>query len=140
MARNAFDVSYDVKGYNRVQNMLRALASAHPNVTDPIIGKHVKQQAKDLRGKPYPPMLPNQKYKRTGILGKRFRAQHRGKGQWAVINRVPYAVWVIKKGMQNRKYHLGRWWTLEDEMDASMPELTRNLTVALENEIEKQTD
>jgi hypothetical protein len=131
-------VEFEMRGVNRVRNQLRALASAVPNITGPVVEKHTKDEAANLRNKPYPPMLPNQKYRRTGLLGRRFRAQRRGAGAWAVINRTEYALWVIKKGYQNRKYHEGRWWTIDDEMARTMPELTRKLTRALETELDRQ--
>ena len=135
----------ELRGYNRVNNQLRALASAHTDVTDPVIEKHTKALSAMFRGKPYPNKLPNQKYQRTYNLRRGFRAQNRGKGKWAVINRAKrrgryYALWVIKKGFQNRKYHLGRWWTIEDESQKTMPTLTRNLSLALEQLMERQTD
>lgn len=139
MAGN-FDVSVKLTGYNRVRNQLRALAAAHPDDTDPILEKHAKTEANRLREKPYPPKLPGQKYIRTGQLGRRFRAQKRKKGQWSVINRTEYAVWVIQKGMQNKKYHEGRWWTIQDELAKEMPKLTKNLATKLERIMEKQPD
>ena len=145
ISAGAIKTEVEFRGVNRVRNQLRALASAVPDVTDPVVEKHAKTMAAFLRRKQYPPRRPNQKYKRTGELGRRFRAQRRGRESWAVINRAKrkgqyYAVWVIKKGMQNRQFHLGRWWTLEDEMQKSMPRLTRNLTVALDQLIERQPD
>ena len=140
MSSSYFDVKveFEARGYNRVRNQLRTLAAAHPDITDKVMERHIKTQAANLRSKPYPPMLPNQKYKRTGKLGRAFRAQRRGRGSWAVINRTSYAVYVIKKGYQNRKYHEGRWWTIEDEMKRSMPELTRKLSTELEQELGRQ--
>ena len=135
-----FDVTVRMYGYNRVRNQLRAMASAHPKHTDPTIEKHAKTQAAMLRNKPYPPERPNQKYVRTGELGRRWRAQHQGRGRWAIINRRPKAVWVIKQGMQNRKYHLGRWWTMEDTLAKTMPQLTKNLSRTLEALMEQQRD
>jgi hypothetical protein len=140
MSNPYFDVKveFEARGYNRVRNQLRTLATAHPEITDKVMERHIKTQAANLRTKAYPPRLPNQKYIRTGKLGGAFRAQRRGRGSWAVINRTSYAVYVIKKGYQNRQYHAGRWWTIEDEMNRSMPELTRKLSTALEQELDRQ--
>lgn len=144
MVKPLFDVSVEFKGYNRVRNQLRAAAAYFPEVVDPIIEKHTKKQADMLRHKPYPARLPNQKYQRTYNLQRSFRAQRKGTAAWAVINRARdrrgryYAVWVIKKGMQNRKYHLHRWWTLDDTLAETAPELTKNLSAALEKELDRQ--
>jgi hypothetical protein len=80
-------------------------------------------------------------------LGRAFRAQKKGLAKWAVINRVkslkygrPYSVWVVKKGMQNRKYHLGRWWTIDDELQKNVSTLTKDLSKELENLLERQGD
>ena len=135
-----FDVSVEIRGTNRVRNQLRAAASAHTKHTDPVIGKHAKKQSAMMRALAYPAKLPNQKYVRTFELKRRYRAQKRASAQWAVINRTKYAVWVIKKGMQNRKYHLGRWYTLEDKMAETMPTLTKNLSVMLEDLMRKQSN
>ena len=135
-----FDVSFKFDGVNRVRNQLRAAASFHADVTDPIIEKHTKSESKRLRSKAYPPKLPNQKYIRTFTLKRRFRAQRYGTAKWAVVNRTPYAVWVIKKGMQNRKLHLNRWWTLEDTLQENTPELTKKLSTGLEELLNKQSD
>ncbi len=126
-------VKFEILGSNRVRNALRGLAAAHTADTDPIIEKHTKQQARRLRQKRYPPMLPNQKYRRTMELQKKFRAQRGGAARWRVINNRRGAQWVIKKGMQNRRYHKGRWWTMEDELQKTMPELTKKLGEKLED-------
>ncbi len=137
---NPFNVSVELRGTNRVANQLRAMASAHPDKTDPIIGKHAKWQSRQLRRKRYPPELPGQKYIRTGNLGRRFRARRVKKGVHIVMNRQSYAVWVVKKGMQNTKYHLGRWWTIDDEVQKNAPTLTKKLAAMLEDLMRKQKD
>ena len=137
---NNFDVSVKMTGYNRVRNQLRAMASAHTKETDPVIGKHAKTQSAMLRQKPYPAMLPNQKYVRTFELKRKFRARKRAPGQWEVNNKRKGAARVIKKGMQNKAYHLGRWWTIEDTLAETMPTLTENLSVMLEDLMRKQKD
>lgn len=133
-------VDFTITGYNRVRNQLRAAASFYDKQSDKAIEKHAKREAKNLRSKPYPATLPNQKYIRTFELQRKFRAQRRGISRWAVINRRPGAVWVIKKGMQNRKVHLGRWWTIEDTLQATIPPLTKELSTQFEGLIERQRD
>lgn len=135
-----FDVSVTFTGLNRVRNQLRAAASFYKQEADPLIGKHAKSESARMRDKAYPPRLPNQKYIRTYELKRKYRAQHKGAGVWAVINRRKGAVWVIKKGMQNRKYHAGRWYTLEDELNKNVPKLTKNLSAHLEQLLNSQRD
>ena len=132
------DVSFEPRAYNRVRNQLRRLASDRHDITEPVMERHAKMQSAMFRSKPYPPMRAGQKYRRTFQLQRRFLAQRRGREAWSVINRTPYAAWVIKKGMQNRAYHKGRWWIFEDEMEKSMPDLTKALTEALEKDLNKQ--
>lgn len=147
MPKDILDASFTLSGFNRVGNQLRAAASTHPDLTDPIIEAHTKSEAARLRRKAYPPELPNQKYKRTYDLQRHFRAQRRGPGRWAVINRVRsritgmmYAYRVIKKGFQGHDYFLGRWWIFEDVLQKNAPMLTRDLSVAIEKLLDRQRD
>ena len=135
---STFSLDFTITGTNRVNTHLRALASANPKETDPIIGKHTKKTAAILRAEPPPNKLPNQQYVRTGTLSRAFRAQKRGAAKWAVINRTPYGVWVIKEGMQNRMYHLGRWWIFEKKAQKTMPKLTKSLSRMLEQLMDSQ--
>jgi len=134
------DVSVEMKGINRVKNQLRTLAALHPEITDPIIAAHAKKERARLKSKPYPPRLPNQKYVRTGLLANKFAHRKLGPGKHSVANTRPNGIYVIKKGWQNRQYHLGRWWTIEDALDENMPELTKNLTKALDAKLKAATD
>ena len=129
-------VQFDIRGSNRVRNQLRGLAAAHPEETGPVVEKHTKWAAAQMRRERYPAERPNQTYRRTYELRRRFRAQKVKAAVWRVINLRPGAVWVIKKGMQNRKVHLGRWWTLEDKLQKTMPRLTRKLTDKLDDIME----
>lgn len=134
------DVQFEVRGINRVRNQLRAAASFHPNESNEVVERHTKAMAAMFRNKPYPARLPNQKYVRTFELRRRFRAMRAKAAHWRVINRTPYAVWVVKKGFQNIKYHAWRWWTIDDESEKTMPELTRKLSARLEQILERQSD
>lgn len=136
-------VQFEIRGWNRVRNQLRTVAKYHPNVSDRVVERHTKRVAGQLRRKPYPPKRPQQKYQRTGDLGKSFRAQKERDAHWRIINRVksrkyqrPYAIHVIKKGRQPW-FHKNRWWTIDEEVEKTMPELTRTLTQELEREMER---
>ncbi len=142
----SLSIDFEIRGANRVRNQLRAAASFHAKDTDPIIGKHTKMMSAFFRAKQYPPRLPNQKYVRTYRLRRHFRAQRIKVGAWKIINRARgkrgklYAHWVVKKGLQNETYHLGRWWTVEDESKKEMPKLTKNLSIRLEQILEAQSN
>lgn len=140
-------VQFEVRGIIRVRNQLRAAASFYGDTTDRIVERHTKNLAAMFRRKPYPPKRANQKYVRTGLLGRSFRAQKVKATQWRVINRAKspktgkeYAAWVIKKGWQNKRYHLKRWWTIDDEAEKSMPTLTKALSAELEKQLEAVRD
>ncbi len=137
MASPKFQVNFTIQGTNRVRNQLRTIAALNRDLTDKVVGKHSKKESARLRAKAYPPKLPAQKYQRTGELGRRFRSQKVRAGVHRVMNRTQHAVWVVKKGMQNQKYHAGRWWTIEDTLQQNMPRLTRELSVELEKELDR---
>ena len=139
---SSYEINVEIRGERRLARQMEAIADMWPDKSDPIIGKHATKFAKNMRNKPYPPELPGQKYIRTFLLGSRFKAKHAGlpKGVHGVENKVSYAIWVAKRGMQNRQYHLGRWWTLEDEAEKTLPELEANLVEMLEDLIARQRD
>lgn len=126
------EVTFD--GYNRVMNRLRKLAAAHPGKTDPIIGAHAKRERQALAKTPYPPKLPNQKYKRTGRLARSWSAVRNAPASWSVINRAShrnryYAIFVV--GKFQARIHVGRWWIAKDEAAKRSPELVAALTELL---------
>ena len=133
-----FKHSFEMRGTNRVRNQLRTLAAVDPDITDPVLGNHARSERRRLKSTPYPAKLPGQKYVRTGNLANRFSARRVKKGVWRVENSATYSVWVIKRGMQNRQYHRGRWWTMEDILEDGMPDLTRDLSHALEQKLDSQ--
>lgn len=121
------NVTYEIQGGDKLKRILRDISDFYPDKADPVFRRHAVSEARRLRGKPYPAMLPNQVYQRTGQLGSSFKALHKGKGVHGVRNRRDNAVWVIWKGMQNRTYHLGRWWTFQDEIEDNLPKLEKAL-------------
>lgn len=129
----------EIKGYNRVRNQLRKAAAAHPEISDPIIERHAKSERLRLKGKPYPPRLPGQKYVRTGKTASSFAAVRIKLGEWAVVNTAPNREFVITRAHQAR-IHRGRWYTMEDELERNMPELTEALAEAIEREMEGAGD
>lgn len=135
-----------VKGMGRLTNQFRAIVEFSNKSADNIMGEHVTDEAGRLRRKPYPPMLPGQKYVRTYRFGQAFKAEQVRPLHWQVVNRVkslrygrPYAVWVAKKGMQ-AQIHQNRWWTADDELEDNLPKLNDKLGGFLEVTLDKQRD
>lgn len=131
------DFSYEIRGTNRVRNQLRAAAAFHPDTTDPLIGRHAQNEAGRLARKPYPPAQPGQRYHRTYHLARSWRARRMTPGVHQIENMAAYAVWVVKKGMQNRQVHLNRWWTADDELRRNMPQLSKALAAELEQKLQQ---
>ena len=87
---------------------------------------------------PYPPMLPRQKYKRTGILGASFETDikplQRGVTMRFSNNAIQkgkrYAGWVIsterfgKVGPQ-AQIHQGRWYTMQKYTQGKIPDILK---------------
>lgn len=129
-----------MQGSNRVRNQLRTWAAKNPEITDPVIRAHANNERIILKATPYPARRPNQRYRRTGRLANSFAVERIKKASYAVINTRPGAGWVIKKGFQNREFHVNRWWTMEDEMAKRMPMLTQDLSEAIEDEWRRVPD
>lgn len=134
-------VTVTIKGANRVRNQLRTIAVFHPEISDPIIREHAKQEQRELRRTPYPPKPPLSTYKRKrffgGIAGS-FSAIRKQLGVWLVTNSRLYAEFVI--GEKQAWMHQGRWWKMADESQKRMPILTKNLSIELEKKLDGARD
>lgn len=130
----------ELKGINRVRNQLRTVAKFHPEATNPIMREWTQEVAAHLRAKPYPPERAGQKYRRTGRLGRRWRAMNPRPGITQIINkaRAPggseYASFVVgdHRGDNQAWMHVGRWWKARTEVDQYTPKLTEVLSKKLE--------
>lgn len=143
-------ISYDLKGYQRVQNSLRKLASDYRVETDETIGQFAKDQRAKLKGRGYPPQSNKPQpfktakqrkyffwaldqgiiivpYPRTGTLANSWRSRKLGWSDWVIENSTAYGALVVGRGKQ-AKYHSGNWWIAEDEIEEQTPELTRKLS------------
>ena len=123
----AEQVSIELRGYNRVANKFRHIASKGADGLDDEAADFAKEQRRKLKAKPYPAKRPNQKYIRTGRLANSWRAEKRAAAQWTISNSASYAFWVVSRKGQ-AKVHRNRWWIFEDEMEQATPKLTKNLT------------
>lgn len=135
----AEELKIDFRNFDRVRNALRYLAAYAPELTDPVMRNWTTAQASALQSRPYAPKLPNQKYKRTGELGRRWEASQVKSGTWAIINRAkqprgkPYARYVVgdTKGQRQARIHRGRWWVAREVLEGETRTLTSRLTGAL---------
>lgn len=124
---NPFEASVTIEGDRALERKLARVRDFHPRYSDNVIGAHARKEAERLRNTPYPPMLPNQKYIRTGELGRQFHYFRPAPGVHGVKNTRKNAVWVIWRGMQNRQWHLGRWWTFQGQIEDKLPDLLKEL-------------
>lgn len=85
-----------------------------------------------LKGKPYPPELPGQKYKRTGRLNRAWAASIRGEYDTIHITNDArgksgfYAGYVVGNpissiGNAQASIHRGRWWVATDVIEETIP-------------------
>ena len=128
--------SQEIRGYNRVRNALRKLASQNPSLVQQVGEKRIKEIRTLLRRQKYPAQRPNQKYRRSGELSRRWASQNQQTGRWAITNQAShkgrlYAGYVV--GDDQAWMHRGRWWKARDVIEAQMKEFVR----ALSREIEK---
>ena len=123
-------------GQNAIENRLRTAAATLPratvNTTYDWAQLHVMRH---LSVKPYPPMRPGQRYKRTGDLGRGWTAGVRGKVVY-IENAMPYAGYVVgnAKGQRQAWMHRGRWWVMRDMIDEKRPELKRMMLQMLDRQ------
>jgi len=146
----AISLKYDIKGFNRVRNSLRKLASDHAETIDGSIEDFVKEHRAGFKSFGYPaqkkgpqPFKTDRQrrfffwalrtgvievpYKRTGVLASSWRATKQGDAFWSLENSAAYAALVVGRGEQSF-YHLNQWWVAEDIVEEDMPELTKDLT------------
>ena len=118
-----------VIGSQRVQNNLRAAAAASEN-TYPITRQWAQDTRKFLKGKPYPPKLPFQRYVRTGRLANSWKVAKSSKNAVEILNTAhvkgnKYAVYVVgdTQGKRQAGIHKGRWWLARPTIEERIPDL-----------------
>ena len=147
-------LSYELKGWNRVRNGLRRLASDYREVTDDTIGDFAKGKRIAFKAHPYPPQsrkpqpfktakqrrwffyalkagLITVPYSRTGTLANSWRAVQTGWSHWLIENSAAHAALTIGKSGEQAKYHQGNWWQAGDIFQSDVPDLTKQLTKEL---------
>ncbi len=129
-------LTYEVRGTKKLVRKLDKIAGVLRKDVTKTIQKFTIEEAADLRQKKYPPRLPDQKYIRTGLLGRSFHDFRRGKTIFGVYNDTPYGKWVIWKGMQ-APIHAGRWWTFQQTVQTDAKRLMRQLNKLIGKQVDK---
>jgi len=137
-------LSLEIKGYNRVANNLRRLASDLEKELDAPIDAFAKYARQKLRSTPYPPKRPMQKYVRTGRLANSWRVRKLKDSQYSIDNNAAgprgqlYATYVVGGPQGNDVsafsqawMHRGRWWLSRDVLQDEAPRLTAVLTAEI---------
>ena len=128
------EITFAIKGTNRVRNQLRRAASDFKTFTDQVIGEWASGLRRLLKAKPYPPKRPGQTYRRTGNLANGWSARRIKVGSWTLVNNVSYATYVVgdAKGVGVAWMHKDRWWKAAAVFEENRRALVRALTEALE--------
>lgn len=83
----------------------------------------------------YPPVLPNSKYERTGVLGKEWTVRadetSRERVSRKLGTKTDYAPWVQSKLLQAR-VHRGRWLTEVDAVEQNRNDIAAIFRAAIE--------
>jgi len=124
-----------IHGYNRLMNKLRKLAVSNPEIGDEPVREFAQDMRATLKGTPYPPKRPQQKYVRTGRLANSWKVKREGASRYAIINTARskrtgefYAGWVV--GQKQAWMHVNRWWKAVDIVKKHNKELTKKLNAA----------
>lgn len=144
---------YEFKGYNRVANSMRKLASGYRKETDDTVGGWVKKKRAGLKSRGYPAQrlapqpfkserqrrwffwalasgLISSPYQRSGKLANSWKARRSGWSDWAIENSQIYAYLVVGRNNQ-AGYHEGHWWVAEDVIEEDVSELSEEITDAI---------
>lgn len=125
------DFSLEIRGYNRVANNLRRLASDLESELDEPMYRWAQDTRAALKSTPYPPKRPNQRYIRTGRFASSWRVDKTGDSRYQINNYAAapgggrYAGYVAGDGLgQNQAWmHQGRWWIARDVIEGRMDNL-----------------
>jgi hypothetical protein len=129
------NIQFEIRGYDRVRNNLRALIAAHPKEVDPVMERWAEDTRMFLKRQPYPPKPHNSRYRRTGKLASSWKKRRTKPGVWTFYNNATgpnsrfYARYVVgeKEGTKNQRQawmHRNRWWRADEVIEqVHMPEL-----------------
>lgn len=122
-----------VKGLNQFIRHLKRLSSERKvrTLVNPAMVWWTEEMVRFLKNKPYPAELPNQKYKRTGLLSASFTTTQEKLGRHLMNNEAPGRTWAI--GQPQARVHKGRWWTMLDELKKNTDLLEQRIAAVIEN-------
>lgn len=122
-------ISYEIRGYDRVRNNLRAVIAAHPQDTDVIMQRWAQDTRMFLKRTPYPAKPSNSRYVRTGRLASSWAAKRIKPGVWGITNNarskygVNYARYVVGD-WQTAAHKANKWWRADKVIEQThIPEL-----------------
>lgn len=115
------------------QTLYGAAANGHRRVQGATMDWAQGRALPALRRQPYPPTRPNQRYRRTGLLGRSWEAGSEG-DLLVIRNTRPGATFVVGDGQGGGQawMHLGRWWTAESILRREQPELRKGIVRELD--------
>lgn len=125
-------VEIEIRNYARLGRGLRLIAAQGQDVIDEAVGKLVESEPWRLRNEPYPPIVPMQRYKRTGILANSWRQEKIRPGHWLISNIArqknrQYAEYVVGSADDQAKVHRGRWWVGRDKIEEHFEKFGSNI-------------
>jgi len=128
------NISFEIRGYNRVRNNLRATIAAHPKEVNEVMRRWAEDTRMFLKRTRYP-SRPNSQYRRTGRLASSWKKVQVKPGVWAITNDAKgprsgfYARYVVgmKDGpgdQRQAKIHRNIWWNADEVVEqVHVPEL-----------------
>lgn len=134
--------------HDAMRSKFRQLDQLQLLVFDPVMGAWANETDNYLKGKKYPPELPNQDYRRTGILKARWFVVKLSPGKYQFENRARqkgrfYPIYVLgneygdrRNAVKNNRQaliHKGRWWVAFDEIEKRMNELNLKLEAGIQD-------
>ena len=129
------NIKFEIRGYDRVRNNLRAVIAAHPQEVNEVMRQWAEDTRMFLKRTAYPAKPANSRYTRTGRLASSWKKTEVKPAVWAFTNdaRGPrgrfYARYVVgeKSGPINQRQawmHRDNWWRADEVIEkVHVPEL-----------------
>ena len=120
--------------WNRALSNLTRFGKRTAAEADPIFQRWGEDSRDRFRATPYPPELPNQRYVRTGRLGRSWQHNRLGQSHLVIRNAASdkgriYSRYVVgwDTGKGQARIHQGRWWLSRTEILKMVPPLVEKL-------------
>ena len=129
-------ITINIRGYDDAVRRLGIVRSAYEKDVTNIMTVWAEDTAQQLRNKRYPPELANQKYVRTGLLGRSWKGKRVKMTTVVISNNANsgrsqfYARYVVgdDRGVNQAQIHKGRWWIARETILVNhVPELVEKL-------------